>query len=162
MIEKVHSKEYATLAATEKGASWGESELDHCIYVGDIDSLRRAGVKIGVRHKEPLEIIEQLRRYQIILPLAKNDGSSFPPELLDSFITQLTVEFGGLTIEKGGVHGVWRNAGVDFCEENLRLVCDVPATIKNLDFFINFKKQCKVAFEQEEIWLTSFPVDRVL
>jgi len=91
--------------------------------------------------------IERLRRYQIILPEFKDDGSAFPPSFLKQTIAELFKEFGGVTTETGSI---------------VRLTCDVPDTQKNTYFFICFKETCRLRFEQKEIWLTSFLVDRIL
>ena len=165
MIMKVRSKEYAITAATDRDISWGESEVDHCLYVGDIDSLKAAGVKIGIRSvkkNEPPNETQKLRRYQIILPEAKNDGSPFDPRLLSKTIEWLISHYGGGTVERNSISGYWHgNTGV-VAEKNVRLTCDVPDTPENLEFFLQFKKVNQDRFEQEEIWLTSFPIERIL
>ena len=161
MILKVHSKEYAVQRAWPEGISWGESQVDHCIYVGDVDSLQKAGVLVG-RAEEGEESKElQWRRYQIILPEYFNDASSVPEELMQKTIDELVAEFEGITMERGCLRGVWKGREGRQDEMNLRITCDVYDTVEDADFFRGFKEVCKNRFAQEEIWLTSFLIDKI-
>lgn len=164
MIQKVNSKEFAILLACPAGVSWGESETDHCIYVGDIQSLRTAGVKIGVEFSDdkPPKVTEKLRRYQIILPEYGNDGCLFDCGLRRETIRELLDEFGGFTLEDD-ILGAWVDENEKpKMEKNVRLICDVPDTHNNKVFFMHFRETCQARFNQEEIWLTSFPIERVI
>jgi hypothetical protein len=56
------------------------------------------------------------------------------------------------------VEGHWRQAGVLYRDNLVRLVVDVPDTAKNRRWMKAFKQRWKAKLEQLELWMVSYPV----
>jgi len=106
-------------------------------------------------------LVGKLRRYQILLP--KRDGNGFPFSggIKRKLIRSLATIFGMVTVEN--CHSEWFFVhGEPMKDRSYRVVCDVPDTLENLAIFVKLKKELSIKFDQEEIWLTSFPIEKVL
>ena len=79
------------------------------------------------------------RRYEILLPLRFNDG---------------------LTVAPQSLVGVWKKEGVRFEDDLIRLVIDIEDTKENHIFFANLKATLLGRFQQVEIYMVSFPIER--
>ncbi len=99
------------------------------------------------------------RHYAILLPLYFNNGQPVPRSLICQTIEELEARFGGVSWEQQIVRGVWRHEGEVFQDDSTRLVLDVADTAENRAFFVRFKQQLKVRFQQLDIWLTSQPIE---
>ncbi len=44
-------------------------------------------------------------------------------------------------------------------DELIRVFVDVPDTVENQQFFVDFKEQLKQRFQQLDIWMTTYPLD---
>ena len=102
-----------------------------------------------------------LRRYEILLPSRFNDGSPIPPELIADTLLELEEKFGAISCETQIIHGVWRQEGVTYRDTLARVFVDVPDTPENRQFLVQFKERLKDRFQQQEIWLTTFPIELI-
>lgn len=101
------------------------------------------------------------RRYEIHLPLAFNDGQPVPPETLYQTREDLLERFDGLNIMPYSQLGIWIHEGQRYEDESVRLTVDVDDTEENQFFFINFKAMLLERFQQLEIYIISYPIDRI-
>lgn len=102
-----------------------------------------------------------LRRYEILLPLRFNDGQPVAETLLADVVLELRERFGAVSSETQIIQGHWESEGVIFRDHLVRLFVDVPDTVGNRQFFIEFKEKLKTRFQQLDIWLTTYPIDVV-
>ena len=42
---------------------------------------------------------------------------------------------------------------------NVRIFVDVPDTVENRQFFIDFKERLKERFQQVDVWMTTYPLE---
>jgi hypothetical protein len=66
-----------------------------------------------------------------------------------------------MTIGPQSLAGVWKQAGQQYEDELLRFVIDVEDTEENQLFFVNLKAALLERFQQIEIYVVSFPIDRI-
>jgi hypothetical protein len=66
------------------------------------------------------------RRFEVLLPLQFNDGRDVPSEWLAESVLEIADHFGASSYETQRVEGHWRNAGVIYRDNLVRLVVDVP------------------------------------
>ena len=100
-----------------------------------------------------------LRRYEILMPSKSGVGQSIPPDLAAETVLELEGEFGAVTCETPVVHGVLRHEGRSLPTPLARAFVDVADTPENRQFFIRFKEQLKQRFQQEEIWMATYPIE---
>lgn len=100
---------------------------------------------------------QHLRRFEILLPLRYNDGRPVPSTLLEETRAELKYQFGGLSSESQIIQGFDRDTTGE--DKMVRIFADVPDTAENLAFFLQIKERLKKRFEQEEIWITTFPIE---
>ena len=98
------------------------------------------------------------RRFEVLLPLQFNDGSDVPAEWLADAVLEIVEHFGAASYETQRVEGHWRNAGVTYRDNLVRLVVDVPDTAKNRQWMKAFKKRWKDKLQQLELWLVSYVI----
>ena|SRR5438128_12673726 len=101
------------------------------------------------------------RRYEILLPLKYNDGQPVPPELVKLTKEEILGRFDGLNMAPQTVIGVWKHEGQSYEDELIKLIVDVEDTEENQFFFSNLKTTLLERFQQLEIYMVSFPIDRV-
>ncbi len=99
------------------------------------------------------------RRYEILLPLRFNDGNPVPEDLLADTLLELKEKFGAVSCESQPIRGHWMYQGQSYRDELVRLFVDVPDVSEHRQFFIAFKEQLKVRFQQLDIWVTSHPLE---
>jgi hypothetical protein len=101
------------------------------------------------------------RRYEIHLPLKFNDGRPVGDDLLNQTRDELLARFDGLTTQPRSLVGFWLHEGQRFEDELARLTVDVEDTEENLLFFSNLKATLLERFQQLEIYIISYPIDRL-
>jgi hypothetical protein len=97
-----------------------------------------------------------LRRFEILLPLKFNDGTTVPGELGVETVQQLRDRFGAVSCETQVIQGVWQRAGEEFRDELVRLFIDVPDLPEHREFMTEYKETLKVRFKQIDIWMVTF------
>ena len=99
------------------------------------------------------------RRYEILLPLRYNDGSTVEPEKLFETQEELVAAFGALTTSPEQFRGIWMQEGQRFEDEHFRIVVDIEATLENRAFLARFKERLKERFRQIDIWIVSYEIE---
>lgn len=99
------------------------------------------------------------RRYEILLPLRFNDGSSVPPDLLVTTLLELRTRFGAVSQETQRIRGIWSAEGQEYEDELVRYFVDAFDSEDNRSYFREFKELLKTRFQQVDIWMTSYPID---
>jgi len=98
-------------------------------------------------------------RFEILLPLAFNDGGAIPRELLADAAIEIQARFGGVSWESQAIEGIWRSGGVQYRDRLNRLFVDAEDTPANREFFSGLKTRLKSRFQQLDIWLTVHPIE---
>ncbi len=101
------------------------------------------------------------RRYEILLPLKFNDGQPVPAEALYQTREELLARFDGLNVLPHPLLGICLHEGQRYEDEAVRLKVDVDDTEENQFFFVNFKATLLERFQQLEIYIISYPIDRL-
>lgn len=101
------------------------------------------------------------RRYKILMPLKFNDGQPVPAEALYQTREELLARFDGLTVHPHSVLGIWQQEGRRYEDELVRFIIDSEDTEENQFFFTNFKTTLLERFQQIEIYIVSYPIDRL-
>ncbi len=99
------------------------------------------------------------RRFEVLLPLQFNDGREVPPEWLAEAVLEVVDEFGAVSHETQKVEGHWRQGGVIYRDNLVRLVVDVPDLAKNRKWIQGFKERWKQRLEQLELWMVSYSIN---
>ena len=99
------------------------------------------------------------RRFEVLLPLQFNDGRDVPPEWLAEAVLQFVDHFGAVSYETQKVEGHWRQGGVVYRDNLVKVVVDVPDTAKNRTWMRQFKGRWKTRLEQLELWMVSYQVE---
>jgi hypothetical protein len=105
--------------------------------------------------------MNDLRRYEILVPLRFNDGTPVPGTLLAATFAELRARFGAASWETQTVRGGWEHQGVAYEDNLARFFVDVPDLPEQRAFFRQFKEALKARFQQIEIWITSHPIDQI-
>jgi ATP-dependent protease HslVU (ClpYQ) peptidase subunit len=103
----------------------------------------------------------QKRRYEILLPLKFNDGQPVPAEALNQTREELLARFEGPTVHPYSLLGIWQHEGQRYEDELVRLTVDVEDTEENQFFFSNLKTTLLERFQQVEIYIVSYPINRL-
>jgi hypothetical protein len=96
------------------------------------------------------------RRFELLLPTKFNSGEIVPGELFADTLLELEQQFGAVSSETQRIEGQWRHQGDLYRDESIRVFCDVPDTVENLQFFVDFKERLKERFQQLDIWMTTY------
>jgi hypothetical protein len=99
------------------------------------------------------------RRYEILLPLFLNDGTSVGDDTLGATILELRERFGAVSSESQVTHGQWQHEGEVYRDELVRIYVDVADSSENRVFFLQFKELLKNRFQQLDIWMTTYPLE---
>jgi hypothetical protein len=87
---------------------------------------------------------------QILLPLADNDGVSFPETLLRQLQAELAARFGGLTAySRAPAKGVWTHDGQRLADDII--VVDVMADRLDEEWWRAFRRRLEELLRQEKI-----------
>jgi hypothetical protein len=81
-----------------------------------------------------------------------------PDELTGDAMLELLDFFGGVSFETQIVRGKWREGGMVYEDNSIRLVVDVPDTVKNRGWMKSFKERWKKRLKQLEIWMVSYSI----
>jgi hypothetical protein len=95
----------------------------------------------------------------VLLPLRFNDGRDVPPEWLAEATLEIVDRFGAASYETQKVEGHWRNGGVLYRDDLVRIVVDVADEQGNREWMREFKARWKAKLEQLELWVVSYRID---
>lgn len=98
------------------------------------------------------------RRFEVLLPLQFNDGQEVPPEWLADSVLEIVERFGAASYETQRIEGHWRQAGVAYRDNLVRLTIDVPDTTSNRKWMKFFKERWRTKLRQVELWMVSYAV----
>ena len=98
------------------------------------------------------------RRFEVLLPLQFNDGRDVAPEWRADAVLEVVEHFGAASYETQHVEGHWRQAGITYRDNLVRLVVDVPDTATNRRWMKDSKVRWKAKLEQLELWLVSYGI----
>ena len=98
-------------------------------------------------------------RYEILLPLAFNDGRPVPRELLADAAAEIQHRFGGVSWEPQAIEGIWRGGGIEYHDRLNRIFVDAADTPEHRRFFLDLKTRLKAEFQQLDLWLTVHPIE---
>jgi hypothetical protein len=99
------------------------------------------------------------RRYEVLLPLLRNDGQPIPPEDVTETLLELRQRFNAVSWESQTIKGQWLHEGQVYLDDSTRVFVDVPDLAENRQFFVEFKEKMKARLQQLDIWITSYPVE---
>lgn len=100
------------------------------------------------------------RRFEILLPLKKNNGDDQLPSNFTVVKATILSRFGGVSMEPGYVSGEWRGAsGLVMKDHLMKLWVDVDDCPVARGWFAALKPFLKDTFEQEDIYMTSHLVE---
>jgi hypothetical protein len=99
------------------------------------------------------------RRYEILLPTSFNDGTPVSNEVIGQTLLEIRRQFGAVSADTQPIEGHWELEGRVYRDHNVRVFVDVPDTVENRQFFVDFKEQLKQRFQQLDIWMTTYPLD---
>lgn len=101
------------------------------------------------------------RRYEILLPITHNDGRPISPKKFAQTRDDLIAHSQRLTLLPQLVLSIWVHEGTRYEGESRCLLVDVDDTPENEQFFARFKATLLERFEQIEIYIISYTIDRV-
>jgi hypothetical protein len=99
------------------------------------------------------------RRFEVLLPLRFNDGRDVPGEWIAEAVLEIVDPFGAASYETQKVEGHWRHSGILYRDDLVRIVVDVPDSVRNRQWMRQFKDRWKVRLEQLELWMVSYRID---
>ena len=99
------------------------------------------------------------RRFEVLLPLQFNDGRDVPTQWLAEAVLEIVDHFGAASYETQKLEGHWRHGGVLFRDNLVRVVVDVPDSVKSRQWMKQFKGRWKVRLEQLELWMVSHRIE---
>jgi hypothetical protein len=71
------------------------------------------------------------RRFEVLLPLRFNDGRDVPGEWIAEAVLEIVDHFGAASYETQKVEGHWRHSGILYRDDLVRVVVDVPDSVRN-------------------------------
>ena len=96
------------------------------------------------------------RRFEILLPLKFNDGSTVPRDWFAEAAKELAVQFGAASYETQKIQGQWRHGGVVYHDTLIKIVIDLPDTAENRRWMKSYRDRWKIRLKQIELWLVSY------
>jgi len=102
------------------------------------------------------------RRYEILLPVAFNDGrlvADACPKCLPDSLTEVIDTFGAFTFRADVTLGSWTAGGRRYDDQLFQLIVDVDDTIEHRQWIGHLKAHALQRFEQLEIYVTSYPIE---
>jgi len=100
-----------------------------------------------------------VRRFEVLLPLRFNDGTSIPDDFVADTLIELEERFGAVSCETQTIRGHWRYEGEPYRDDLIRAFVDVPDVPENRQFFVEFKERLKARFQQLDIWMTTYLIE---
>jgi hypothetical protein len=98
------------------------------------------------------------RRFEVLLPLQFNDGRDVPGEWLADAVLEIVDHFGAVSYETQRIEGHWRQGGVHYRDNLVRLVVDLPDSAANGQWMREFKERWRTRLEQVELWMVSYQI----
>ena len=99
------------------------------------------------------------RRFEVLLPLQFNDGRDVPTEWLAEALLEIVDHFGAASYETQKLEGHWRQGGVLYRDNLVRVVVGVPESAKSRQWMKRFKARWKTRLEQVELWMVSYRIE---
>ena len=99
------------------------------------------------------------RRFEVLLPLRFNDGRDILAEWIAEAVLEIVDHFGAASYETQKVEGHWRQGGILYRDDLVRVVVDVPDSARNRQWMKQFKDRWKVRLEQLELWVVSYRIE---
>jgi hypothetical protein len=82
-----------------------------------------------------------------------------PPEWLPEAVLEIVDHFGAASYETQKVEGHWRQSGVIYRDNLVKVVVDVPDSAANRQWMKKFKANWKERLEQLELWMVSYRIE---
>ncbi len=93
-------------------------------------------------------------RFELLLPLADNEGVYFLAEYFEVVMLDLRQQFGGFRFQPlSPYEDEWEEGAQAFRDRLLLFTTDAPRTDESLTWFVHYKEQLKGKFRQVEIYL---------
>lgn len=99
------------------------------------------------------------RRFEVLFPLRFNDGREVPADWIVDAVLEVVEHFGAVSHETQKIEGHWRQGGVIYRDDLVRIVVDVADTAINRQWMKDFKTRWKAKLEQLELWLVSYRIE---
>lgn len=99
------------------------------------------------------------RRFEVLLPTRFNDGRDVPGDWLAEAVLEIVDHFGAASYETQKVEGHWRHGNVTYRDNLVRLIVDVPDSVKNRRWMKEFKHRWRERLEQVELWMVSYRIE---
>lgn len=98
------------------------------------------------------------RRYEVLLPLRHNDGRPVAEDKVSQTLKEFEAQFGGYTHAPHPLKGAWNENGKHYDDESSLVYVDVDDTPANRKWFTDLKPRLAERFEQESMYVTSYPI----
>jgi hypothetical protein len=92
----------------------------------------------------------------VLLPLQFKDGRDVPEEWLADAVLEVVEHFGAASYETQQIRDFWRQAGITYRDNLVRLIVDVPDTASHRRWMKMFKARWRRRLEQLELWMVSY------
>ena len=102
-----------------------------------------------------------VRRFEVLLPLRFNDGTTVPDAAVADTLLEFEQQFGAVSCETQTIRGRWRSDGQSYRDDLIRVFVDVPDAPESREYFVAAKERLKARFQQLDIWMTTHPVERL-
>ncbi len=99
------------------------------------------------------------RRFEVLLPLRFNDGRDVPADWLAEAVLEIVGRFGAASYETQKVEGHWRQGGIVYRDDLVRVIVDVPDSAEHRDWMRQFKVRWMQRLEQMDLWVVSYRID---
>ena len=100
-----------------------------------------------------------VQRFEALLPLRFNDGTSVPDALIADTLIELEERFGAVSCETQTIRGHWQYEGHPFRDDLIRVFVDVADAPESRQFFVDYKERLKTRFQQLDIWMTTYLIE---
>jgi hypothetical protein len=98
--------------------------------------------------------IEFKYRFEVLVPMADNQGRLFPSARLERVGDTLLERFKGCRCQPFSPHrGSWKYRGHTYRESQLQFTVDAPRSDESLQWMVAYKERLKRQFDQIEIYL---------
>ncbi len=99
------------------------------------------------------------RRYEVLLPLQFNSGRDVPPDWIADAVLEIVDHFGAVSYETQKVEGHWRQGGVVYRDNLVKIIVGYLDSHKYRRWMLGFKARWKAKLEQLELWMVSYRID---
>jgi hypothetical protein len=98
------------------------------------------------------------RRFEVLLPLQFNDGRDVPADWLAEATLEIVDQFGAVSYETQRIEGHWRQGGVMYRDNLVRLIVDLPDAPASRQWMRQYRDRWKTRLEQLELWMVSYRI----